>query len=428
MRVRARWLACLLPALWACAQPAPPHVVLITVDTLRADHLGAYGYQAARTPHIDALASESLRFDRAYAHASSTLPSVSSLMTGLLPGQHGVFANIGGLRPRFPTLGQRLQRAGYTAAGFIGSWALRPKRGLARGFARYTEEWGEQESNRPQPESRAQTLTDEAIAWLSGRGPEAPILLWMHYQEPHGPYEPPDYQPAAAQGPELPQSPSQSGKGAIPRYQWLGHGRLAEYEARYDGEISEVDRQLGRLLAALRERGFLERSIVVFTADHGEAFGEDDLYCAHGEGLGEALLRVPLLLKAPGLEPGVRRDVVRLIDVAPTVLSLLGLPHGGLPGTSLLEDLGDRRVVAQVAATWKRRWRSVRRDGFELVEGSDGRFFRPVEEGSAASPAPDGLQGQLQAELKARAHWPPMRPVAIEPEARELLRSMGYLE
>jgi arylsulfatase len=423
-------VAALVVVAGGCSAPAPDHVILISVDTLRADRLGAYGYADAATPNLDALAAESLRFDRAYAHASSTLPSVSSLMTGLLPAQHGLFANLGKLRRRFSTLGTRLRAAGFRTAAFVGSWALRPTRGLARGFEVYTEEWGDRESNRPQPETRGAPLTDQAIAWLDGRSPGERLFLWVHYQEPHGPYEPPAFEPPEVAGPELPRSSDMSGRGAIPRYQWLGHGRLAEYEARYDGEIAEVDRQLGRLLAVLRERGLLAHSIVVFTADHGEAFGEDGLYCAHGEGLDESLLRVPLILRAPGLEPGVRRDAVRLIDVAPTLLALLGLPRDGLPGLPLTEDLGDRPVVAQVAGSKARQWRSLREDGFELVEGSDGTTLRPLARDSALQPVPAALRSRLEAQLERLARWPPAprKEIAIDPDAEDLLRAMGYID
>ncbi len=415
----------------ACsAAPVPPeHVVLITVDTLRADRLGVYGDAAARTPQIDALAAGSLRFERAYAHASSTLPSLASLMTGLLPAQHGSTANVGALRPDVATLATLLGEHGFASAGFVGSYVLRPERGLARGFAHYTREYGARESNRAQPENRAASLTDAAIAWLDARPQQSPFLLWVHYQEPHGPYAPPAAPPAASAGPELPRSATQSGRGAIPRYQWLGHGRLAEYEARYAGEIAEVDRQLGRLLAALHQRGLFERSVVVFTADHGEAFGEEDLYCAHGEGLQEVLLRVPLLLRAPGLAPGVRRDAVRLIDVVPTVLALLGLPDVGLPGRSLLEEQGDRPLVAQVSASGGRRWRSVREAGFELREGDDGSELRALDVRADAAPPAGGLRQRLAAQLVERAPWPAPAPQDPLPaEERDALRALGYAE
>ena len=413
-----------LPALFAaaaglaCVPAAPPssdparHLLLVSVDTLRADRLGAYGYTAASTPHVDALAAESLRFDAAYAHSSMTLPSVTSLLTGRLPAEHGIYANRGTLKGTQTTIAEHLKPAGFVAGAFIGNYALRPTRFLWQGFDRYTNTYREAEQVRKHPENDAKSLTDEAIDWLDARRPEDRFLLWVHYQEPHGPYTPAEFAPPAEAGPTLPQSESESGQGAIPAYQWLGHGRLAEYEARYDGEIAEVDRQLGRLLAAFRERELLGETAVVFTADHGEAFGEEELYCAHGEGLSDALLRVPLLLRAPGVEPGVRGDRVRQIDVLPTLLALLGLQVPELPGRSLLEEAGDRELVAQLVLR-DRRWRRIEGAGLSRVD--DGAAPLPENDPAAAA-------------LKRQAPWP-LRLADLQqltPEEEETLRAMGY--
>lgn len=411
MRTASLPLALLL--LLACAAPErPDHLVLITVDTLRADRLGAYGHADATTPHVDALARESLRFERAYAHSSMTLPSIASLLTGTLPAEHGIYSNRGALKKTTRTLAEYAREAGFRTGAFIGSYALRPNRRLSRGFEHYTRDFRDREQVREQPENRADWLTDRAIEWLAARAAGERFLLWVHYQEPHGPYTPQRFAAPPAGGPTLPQSDSHSGRGAIPRYQWLGHGRLVEYQARYDGEIAEMDVQLGRLVQALRERGLLERSAVVFTADHGEAFGEDELYCAHSEGLDEVLLRVPLLVRAPGVTPAVRSDVVRQIDVAPTLLSLLGLEPRALAGRSLLEDGGDRPLVAQLVLR-DQRWRSLR-SGERLLVDDDTRAL------SAADP--------LGAELERLAPWPVRLSDLVTQEEAEALRAMGYAQ
>ena len=158
----------------------------------------------------------------------------------------------------------------------------------------------------------------------------------------------------------LPKGEDNSGKNAIPEYQWLGHGRLNEYQARYDAEIQETDRNVARLLDTLRELTLLDKSVILFTADHGEAFGEEEVYCAHGTGLGDALLHVPMFLRIPGRAPERRSDRVRLIDVVPTVAELFELPTPKLRGRSLLLDLGDRPVVSQIGVRPEKRWRSVR--------------------------------------------------------------------
>jgi arylsulfatase len=408
------------------------HLILITVDTLRADRLGAYGYTEAHTPAIDALAGESLRFERAYAHSSITFPSVASLLTGMLPAQHGISTNRGMLRRTIPTIATRLRSAGFKNAAFIGNYALRPSRKLDRGFHRYTSQFAGEEAVRGHPENPGPELTYQALEWLRKRSPDERIFLWVHYQEPHGPYTPPDFTAPKlpADTLELPESASNSGRNAIPRYQWLGHGRVAEYQVRYDAEIRAVDREVGRLLAALRERALLEESAVVFTADHGEAFGEDDLYCAHGEGLGEILLHVPLLLRLPGATPAVRAEAVRLIDVAPTALELLGVEATGLPGRSLLEDVGDRQVVAEVQDQRPTSWRSVREGPVELREQQGGESRLLTRTRPPSDTAAEAERQRLQSALERLAPWPQSAPPTSElsPEERRALEALGYLD
>jgi len=431
--------------LWACTPattPEPPrHLVLITVDTLRADRIGAYGYARARTPNLDRLADESIRFDRAFSHASVTMPAIASLMTGQLPAVHRVFDNGGRMLETIPTLATVLEQAGFATGAFIGSFPLRDSRGFDRGFSHYTREFHALEAVRPQPENLAGQLTDDAIAWIDAQDPSARLFLWVHYQEPHGPYTPPDFEapPANSHGLVLPMNVTSTGRGGIPRYQWLGHGRLDEYEARYDGEIAEVDRNLGRLLTALRDRKLLDESVVVFSADHGEAFGEENLYCSHGEGVDESLLRVPLLLRIPGQPAAVRTDVVGHSDVATTVMQVLGIDSDApFPGRSLLRDEGDRTIVAQFGQKKRKRWRSIRRGDVELRDNGRSEptllsHGRPSA-GAGPPPDPDGsapqadLAENLEAELDRLAPWPVRAFTQLTEEDAENLKRLGYLD
>lgn len=423
-----------LVACGSCALERPEtasvrNLVLITVDTLRPDRLSAYGAEVEIAPAIDRLASESTVFLNAFAHSSMTLPSIASLLTGVLPAQHGLLGNRGVLPAEIDTLGEVLRDRGYRTAAFIGNYALRPSRGLDAGFDRYTSRYLDRESVRAHPENLARGLTDEALAWVETVPHDQPFFLWVHYQEPHGPYTPPKFDPPARDPDELvlERSRSNSGRDAIPAYQWLGTGRLSEYLARYDGEIREVDRHIGRLLERLRTAGTLESAVVVFAADHGEAFGEDGLYCAHGQGLHTVLLRVPLMLRVPGRPPARREDRVRLIDVVPTVAQVLGLDAGsGWPGASLLDDQGDRPVVAMsIARRDNESWRALF-DGPDSLTEQYGGIERAAGPGFEANAA---TGERFQRELDRLAPWP--QNATYEDESEEELRSLralGYVD
>jgi arylsulfatase A-like enzyme len=423
----------LIVAALGCGQ-RPKHLVLITVDTLRADRIGVYGYPEARTPAIDALAHESIRFDRAYSHASLTKPAVASLLTGKLADEHGVYHNQGKLNPEVRTLAELLSDQGFATAAFIGNYILRRGHGLERGFASYTTEFISMELKRPIPENPAAALVDDALEWAAEQAPDQRLFLWLHFLEPHGPYTPSDFDrpPIIPGEATLPESRSQSGRDAIPRYQWLGHGRLSEYLLRYDGEIADVDRHVETLLQGLRENGILDDSVVVFTSDHGEAFGEDGLYCAHGEGLDEVQLRVPLLLRIPGESPAVREDRVRLIDVMPTLLESLGLESAGLPGETVLRDRGDRRLVSQsVNFRQGRAWRGLRDDDFEIVEERGGATaIRRTKPSQLAEDeiVPEEIRDRLRAELERESGWHEVGAVRLQPKERKALRALGYVE
>jgi arylsulfatase len=404
--------------------PSAPqkHAILITVDTLRADRIGAYGYPSAATPQIDALAADSIRFDAAFAHSSMTAPSIASLITGRLPRSHGVVDNQRNLPEGLPTLASILQRAGFATGAFIGNYTLRRSKGFQRGFSTVTRGFRAREIVRQHPENLAASLTDRAIAWLDSRDAEQRIFLWVHYQEPHGPYTPPDFRAPETPGSSLPRNDTNSGRGGIPKYQWLGHGHSAEYLARYDGEVAEVDRQLGRLLSHLESTGILDESVLVFTADHGEAFGEDDLWFAHGEGLGEVLLRVPLLLRIPGLAPEVRQDVVRLVDVLPTLVESLGGVAPDSDGRSLLDRSGERAVVAQVVD-----WRSYRVGELELLQQGESAP-QLVRAGDLDDQAQGRALGELSAKLAEMSSIPEAPPDSLSAEERNALRALGYVD
>lgn len=327
-----------------CSAADPPplnRLLLITVDTLRADRLGAFGSSLGLTPRIDALADQSVAFSAAYAAAPFTLPSISSLMTGRYPEALGIVRNESRLPEAIPTLASLLRRHGWRTQAVVSNFVLRRSSGIDSGFDRFDDEFPQHEIVRSWPERIARDTTDAALRRLDdcATDPETPCFLWVHYQDPHGPYTPPPAlleqelkrQRAAPDADRrLPVSSDHSGKSAIPNYQVIDdHRDVGFYRAGYHAEIRYLDAEIGRLLEGLTDRGLDPSTLVVFAADHGEGLGENDFWFAHGEFLSEPLVRVPLAFRVPGLAPEQRTDVVSLIDVLPTLIAVL---HVSSPG------------------------------------------------------------------------------------------------
>jgi len=297
-------LSCARRDLAAPRQP-PRNLLLITLDTFRADRVGAYGGTGGLTPHLDALAARGTRFDAAWSTVPLTLPSHTTIMTGLLPVAHGMRQNGSGRLPDdVATLASVLAGAGFRTGAFVSAFVLNHRFGLDRGFATYDDEIPQApgrlagiEAQRP-----GRDVVDRALSWLAadqGR----PFFLWVHLFDAHAPYDPPE--------------PYRSRFAAAP----------------YDGEIAETDEQVGRLLAALRESGAEATTLIVVAGDHGEALGEHG-EPTHGMLLFEPTLRVPLIVVAPGelASGGVVRTPVSLVDLAPTATSLLGIDWPGRTG------------------------------------------------------------------------------------------------
>jgi arylsulfatase len=437
----------------ACAEPAPKprDVLLITVDTLRADHLGAYASSLALTPNLDALAQESLVFESAYAPAPLTLPSIASLMTGRLPEALGVTTNGSNLDVRAPTLATTLQARGYRTGAVIGSYVLRREVGLARGFDVYDDEYGAEELVRHKPERVGDETTRAAIRMLERLGEDwaGGTFLWVHYQDPHGPYTPPAgyrerfieaerRRPDGAR--ELARGEAEGGFGEIPHYQFAGHHEVAWYRAGYAGEVHFLDEQIGRLLAEIEAHSLLDDPVIVFTADHGESLGELDYWFAHGEYLHDFQVRVPLLVRIPGVAPGRRSDVASLLDVLPTLRSAIDFaPAADAAGRDLLVETAEPPPIylstlqqsSQPGAglVW-RGHKYLRVDqGGKISE----QLFALGDEGvNLAERAPVRLQGfreRLDAIRAAVARDPAAaaHPVLTADERQNLL-ALGYVE
>jgi arylsulfatase A-like enzyme/Flp pilus assembly protein TadD len=288
--------------------PDKPNIILITVDTLRADRLSCYGYGEITTQHIDEFAEDAVLFDQAISPAPLTLPSHASILTGKYPLSHGVRDNTGFVLPeRQSTLPEVLRKKGYKTGAFVGSYVLDSRFGLDQGFDHYFDDFGtgSNEVVRMELSERpAEEVVAAAESWIRSES-SGPWFVWMHLFDPHAPYSPPRPYPA---------------------------------DSKYDQEVLYVDEQLGRFFDFLKKRGQFEDTLIVLTSDHGEGLGEhgED---THGMFLYDSTLRVPLVVKPPLRQAGsLRIDLqVRLIDILPTVLSSVGFATPeDIQGVSLL--------------------------------------------------------------------------------------------
>jgi arylsulfatase A-like enzyme/Tfp pilus assembly protein PilF len=391
--------------------------MLVTIDTLRADHLGCYGYVSALTPTLDALAARGARFPTAVSHVPLTGPSHASILTGRTPLGHGLRDNGGYVLPKeVGTAAEDFRRAGYRTAAFVSGFPLDRRFGMDRGFETYDDHLprGNDRRRTPYVERFADATTDAVLRWLRAPASDPgtpPFFLWIHYYDPHAPYEPP--------------------------------GDLAERfkSAPYDGEIAFVDRQLARVLAALEEKRALTRTIVLVTSDHGESLGE------HGEGthglfLYDTTLRVPWILAGPGVPGGrVSRTVVRQIDTLPTMLAYAGIgARKEIEGRSLRPAVEGREMEdlpAYAETLYPEReygwaplfaWRTARYkyvdapkpELYDLQKDAQERENRVAEEGPRAN--------ELRRRLEAERERPvPVTSEDVDPEAAERLAALGYV-
>jgi len=310
--------------------PEEWNVVLVTIDTLRADRLGCYGYAEIETPYLDRLASEGILFENALTTVPFTLPAHSSIMTGVYPPVHGVRENVGyALDERLPTLAEDLSAAGRRTGGFVSAFVLDGRWGIDRGFDRYYDEFKVQDTgmlNIGAVQREGTETIEQAGAWLDETA-GSPFFLWLHLFEPHDPYEAPE--PYASRYPQRP----------------------------YDAEVAYTDSLVGRLREMLEGRDLLERTLLIVTGDHGEGLGDHGEYF-HGYFVYDSTARVPLIVRLPGARLGGRRvaAAVSHVDLRPTVLEALGRPAPAIPsrqgGRSLLPlllgmDDGERSAYVE---------------------------------------------------------------------------------
>jgi arylsulfatase A-like enzyme len=387
----------------------PLGVVLITLDTTRADRLSAYGFMDATMPALDRLARDGIVFDQALSPAPLTLPAHCSLFTGLYPPSHGVSDNADpALAEEYTTLAEVLRARGFRTAAFVGSEVLGPDRGLKQGFEHYdTGGLGTSESIRRQ--RPANEVIAQASGWLEQAG-DSRFFLWAHLYDAHRPYDPPP-----------------------------------PFESMVDPYIAEItfaDSQIARLLEVLERRNLLDRTIVVVAGDHGESLGEHGER-DHGIFLYESVLRVPLIMRVPGLPARRIDDLVRLVDVMPTLTDLLGVPDRPMDGVSLVDSMAGRQATLGLHAfsesLYPQRFgwsplRALREGRFKVIDAPRPELYDieldPLEQvniyshqrakGDALVSHARALSSRLSARVAAKKG-------AIPSNVRQSLLSLGYV-
>ena len=413
------WLCLVgLVALGSCKSGSAPspsrlNLLLVTIDTLRADRLGCYGYSQIETPNLDRIARQGALFENAVASAPLTAPSHASMMTGVYPTVHKV-RNTGGfvLSPSEAKLAKILQDQGWDTAAFVGSSVLKGRFGFNQGFAVYDDEMPTSKSGSAvaEPERRAGEVVDRAVKWLDAQSGK-PFFLWVHVYDPHIPYDPPD--------------PFRE-----------------KYKDRpYDGEIAYTDQQLGRLFDTVARKSRPENTLIAVLSDHGESFSEHGEY-THGVFLYDTTLRIPFLMAGAGIPAGLRvKQQARTIDLLPTVMELMGgKAPVGIQGTSLAPAFRGKEVPtayayaetlfpklnmgwAELRAMRTTRWKYIRAPKPELYDLAQD----PAETTNViASHAAEAQE--LEAQLKAVSGGAEKVAAApMDSHTMQQLRSLGYL-
>ncbi|HVT01964.1 MAG TPA: sulfatase-like hydrolase/transferase [Thermoanaerobaculia bacterium] len=402
----------------ACSrQPEPVslqgyNVLLVTVDTTRADHIGAYGFREAETPNIDRLAREGVRFDRAISPVPLTLPAHCSILSGLLPLHHAVRNNgTGGLGSDRETIATRLKQAGYRTGAFVGSFVLNRRFGLDRGFDLYDDELDSEivATNGLEAERTGDIVVDRALSWLQTRDAR-PFFAWVHLYDPHAPYVPPE--------------PFRSRHLASP----------------YDGEIAFADSQIGRLLAYLDQQKLTDRTIIVIAGDHGEALGEHG-ELTHGLLLYEPTLHVPLVVR-DGIHRGqVASEPVSLIDLAPTITSALdvswpradGRPIAALVSTKASKQ-GGAALYSETEYPRQFGWSglaALRRGNYKYIASSHPELYDLARDPKETRNLYETERRQLRALIKEmsglQAGQVKAPQTVMDEETRARLESLGYV-
>lgn len=418
---------------------AKPNVIIYLVDALRADRLGIYGCDRPLTPRLDAMAAQGITFTDMAAQSSWTKAAVASVFTGLWPRAHGVNGPDDRLPDGLPTLPERLQAAGYQTGAVVANAYVGRPFGFARGFDHF--EFIEH------ARGRSEVIHERVSRWLDARTPgDGPFFLYVHTIDPHAPYAPPSpYLEAfasAVEDPSIGQVETVRGLvlGTVEPTVELGR----DLRNLYDAEVAANDASFGRLLDKLDALGELENTVVIFTSDHGEAFGEHGSW-THGLDLYDEVLSVPLVIRLPGAAGAGQRvsTPVQHIDLLPTIMGLCGIdPSGLMPGAALLDGEGalrvrDDRTIFVYLDYWGKTGAAALRDGWKLIQplspdfGPRIELYRHDEDRAEAHDLADSASvrlGWLLAQLEVASEGEGISlPTEVDEETRAQLEALGYM-
>jgi len=421
----------------ACARPAPRHVLLISIDALRADRLGVYGYPRPTSPFLDRLARDGRVFENAFVNTHGTTASHTTILSGLYQQSHGVVleggrGGVAGHRipDQVPLVQETLRAHGYTTLGVTAGGNVGRGFGFARGFDRF-------DARRGGVGKVAERLAGLVADALAAR-PDGPIFAFLHTYQVHSPYAPPARYRARF---GVPADAPDAGSAFLLRHAAaagaLDAAALDVISGLYDAEIRYTDDTLGALFARLEALGFLERCLVVVTSDHGEELG-DHGGLLHGDRLYDELLRVPLIIAGEGVEPGRDRSLAGSVDVAPTVLAWAGVrPDRKLEGVPLPLAGGAAARRRAIVAQYGTARYAVRTRSWKLIENRDGdaELYHlesdPGEQDDVADRHPrivERLRAELAAWMAERGEPVPAgAPVTLDAEEERRLRALGYL-
>lgn len=396
------------------------NIVVITLDTTRADYIGAYGSTTVKTPVLDALAREGTLFGQAMSSAPLTLPAHSSMFTGRFPPEHGVRDNGGFfLAPEQHTLAEMLKERGFATGGFIAAFVLDGKWGIDQGFDEYFDEFDISErrgQSMGNIQRRGNEVVDKALPWIDSVKDKR-FFAWIHLYDPHTPYDPPEPY----------------------KTEYQGHP--------YRGEIAFTDAQVGRVVTFLEERGLLDKTVVAVLGDHGESLG-DHGEDSHGFFIYESVTHVPFIVRAPFSGTGQRRvdDPVRIIDLTPTMLDLVGAPvPEGLSGKSLVPlmagsttELGLEGYAEAMYPLHHFGWsdlRALRSGRYKLIDAPRPELFDIERDPKETTnifgerrAIGEGMVARLREIEQAFEHAPTAQPESdVDPEVRARLAALGYV-